>query len=102
MATEDGELERVEPSSSSCRSIDRSTTSNVEADAQLPRQRDRHPQLHLQLARRRSRRNLLAFGERFPAHARIVLGRNFRSRAEILEPAAALHRAQRSSGTRRR
>ena len=39
-------------------------------------------------------RNMLCFGERFPAHARIVLGRNFRSHAEILEPAAALHRAQ--------
>jgi len=33
-------------------------------------------------------RNMLCFGERFPAHARIVLGRNFRSRSEILEPAA--------------
>ena len=34
-------------------------------------------------------RNILAFGERFPAHARIVLGRNFRCRAEILDAAAA-------------
>jgi len=34
-------------------------------------------------------RNMLAFGERFPAHARIVLGRNFRSRAEILDAAVA-------------
>ena len=42
-------------------------------------------------------RNMLCFGERFPAHARIVLGRNFRSRSEILEPAAALHRAQRAA-----
>ena len=33
-------------------------------------------------------RNMLCFGERFPAHERIVLGRNFRSRSEILEPAA--------------
>ena len=34
-------------------------------------------------------RNVLAFGERFPAHARIVLGRNFRCRAEILDAAVA-------------
>src|SRR3984885_3935912 len=34
-------------------------------------------------------RNMLAFGERFPAHTRIVLGRNFRCRAEILEAAVA-------------
>ena len=34
-------------------------------------------------------RNILAFGERFPAHARIVLGRNFRCRSEILDPAVA-------------
>src|SRR3954452_19839858 len=33
-------------------------------------------------------RNILAFGERYPGHARIVLGRNFRSRAEILTAAA--------------
>src|SRR6185436_18461376 len=29
-------------------------------------------------------RNILAFGERYPRHDRVVLGRNFRSRAEIL------------------
>jgi DNA helicase-2/ATP-dependent DNA helicase PcrA len=34
-------------------------------------------------------RNVLEFGERFPGHARIVLGRNFRSRAEILNAAVA-------------
>ena len=34
-------------------------------------------------------RNILCFGERFPAHTRIVLGRNFRSRAEILDAAVA-------------
>ena len=34
-------------------------------------------------------RNILAFGERFPAHRRIVLGRNYRSRAEILDAATA-------------
>jgi len=34
-------------------------------------------------------RNMLAFAERFPGHDTIVLGRNFRSRAEILEPAVA-------------
>jgi DNA helicase-2/ATP-dependent DNA helicase PcrA len=33
-------------------------------------------------------RNILAFGERYPRHERIVLGRNFRSRAEILTAAA--------------
>src|SRR3954449_9498514 len=33
-------------------------------------------------------RNILAFGERYPHHARVVLGRNFRSRAEILNAAA--------------
>ena len=32
---------------------------------------------------------MLAFGERFPGHARIVLGRNFRCRAEILDAAVA-------------
>jgi DNA helicase-2/ATP-dependent DNA helicase PcrA len=31
--------------------------------------------------------NILGFGERFPGHAQIVLGRNFRSRAEILDAA---------------
>ena len=34
-------------------------------------------------------RNVLAFGERFPDHARIVLGRNFRCRAEVLRGAVA-------------
>ena len=34
-------------------------------------------------------RNILEFGERFPDHHRIVLGRNFRSRAEILDAAVA-------------
>jgi DNA helicase-2/ATP-dependent DNA helicase PcrA len=33
-------------------------------------------------------RNILAFGERYPDHDRVVLGRNFRSRAEILNAAA--------------
>src|SRR3954449_10452564 len=33
-------------------------------------------------------RNMLAFGERYPRHGRVVLGRNFRSRAEILTAAA--------------
>ena len=33
-------------------------------------------------------RHILCFAERHPGHARIVLGRNFRSRAEILEAAA--------------
>jgi DNA helicase-2/ATP-dependent DNA helicase PcrA len=33
-------------------------------------------------------RNILAFGERYPRHDRVVLGRNFRSRAEILTAAA--------------
>jgi DNA helicase-2/ATP-dependent DNA helicase PcrA len=32
-------------------------------------------------------RNMLAFGERFPGHRRIVLGRNFRCRSEILDAA---------------
>jgi DNA helicase-2/ATP-dependent DNA helicase PcrA len=32
-------------------------------------------------------RNILAFGERYPRHDRVVLGRNFRSRAEILTAA---------------
>src|SRR4051812_9320543 len=42
-------------------------------------------------------RNILAFGERYPRHDRIVLGRNFRSRAEILTAAATCiaHNAQR-------
>ena len=34
-------------------------------------------------------RNILAFAERFPGHATIVLGRNFRCRTEILDPAVA-------------
>ena len=44
-------------------------------------------------------RNILAFGERFPAHARIVLGRNFRCRSEILDAAVACvaHNAQREA-----
>ena len=33
-------------------------------------------------------RHILCFGERHPGHAQIVLGRNFRSRAEILQAAA--------------
>ena len=34
-------------------------------------------------------RNVLEFGEPFPGHARVVLGRNFRSRSEILGAAVA-------------
>ncbi|HWD69432.1 MAG TPA: UvrD-helicase domain-containing protein, partial [Solirubrobacteraceae bacterium] len=34
-------------------------------------------------------RHILCFGERHPGHAEIVLGRNFRSRAEILEAAVS-------------
>jgi DNA helicase II / ATP-dependent DNA helicase PcrA len=34
-------------------------------------------------------RNLLAFGERYPGHATIVLGHNFRSKEEILNAAVA-------------
>jgi DNA helicase-2/ATP-dependent DNA helicase PcrA len=34
-------------------------------------------------------RNILRFGDRYPEHRRIVLARNFRSRAEILTAAAA-------------
>ena len=41
---------------------------------------------------------MLAFGERFPAHTRIVLGRNFRCRAEILEAAVACVDSQRAAG----
>ena len=44
---------------------------------------------------------MLAFAERFPGHARIVLGRNFRSRSEILEPAVRASRTT-SGGSRRR
>jgi DNA helicase-2/ATP-dependent DNA helicase PcrA len=45
------------------------------------------------------KRNILAFGERFPAHARIVLGRNFRCRSEILDAAVACvaHNLQREA-----
>jgi DNA helicase II / ATP-dependent DNA helicase PcrA len=44
-------------------------------------------------------RNVLAFGERHPGHARIVLGRNFRCRAEILDAAVACvsHNQQRTA-----
>ena len=46
-------------------------------------------------------RNVLGFGERFPGHHRIVLGRNFRCRAEILDAAVACvahneHRAEKA------
>ena len=34
-------------------------------------------------------RNVLEFGQRFPGHGRVVLGRNFRSRSEILNAAVA-------------
>ena len=34
-------------------------------------------------------RHILCFGERHPGHAQIVLGRNFRSRAEILAAAVS-------------
>jgi DNA helicase-2/ATP-dependent DNA helicase PcrA len=42
-------------------------------------------------------RNILAFGERYPRHQQVVLGRNFRSRAEILTAAATCvaHNARR-------
>ena len=42
---------------------------------------------------------MLAFGERFPGHAQIVLGRNFRCRAEILDAAVACvsHNQQRTA-----
>jgi DNA helicase II / ATP-dependent DNA helicase PcrA len=44
-------------------------------------------------------RNVLAFGERFPGHARIVLGRNFRCRSAILDAAVACvaHNVQREA-----
>jgi len=44
-------------------------------------------------------RNILAFGERFPGHERIVLGRNFRCRSEILDAAVACvaHNTQREA-----
>jgi DNA helicase-2/ATP-dependent DNA helicase PcrA len=43
-------------------------------------------------------RHILCFGERHPGHAQIVLGRNFRSRAEILDAAASCvsHNEQRA------
>src|SRR3954468_14560084 len=46
-------------------------------------------------------RNMLRFGERCPAHTRIVLGRNFRCRAEILALAVACvtHNTQRTAKT---
>ena len=47
-------------------------------------------------------RNMLAFGERFPGHARIVLGRNFRSRAEILDAGRRAASPTTSSGAARR
>jgi DNA helicase-2/ATP-dependent DNA helicase PcrA len=44
-------------------------------------------------------RNILRFGDRYPAHRRIVLGRNFRSRAEILNAAVTCvaHNRQRTA-----
>ena len=44
-------------------------------------------------------RGILTFGERFPGHAQVVLGRNFRSRAEILHAAVACvaHNARRAA-----
>jgi DNA helicase II / ATP-dependent DNA helicase PcrA len=44
---------------------------------------------------------MLRFGERYPAHTRIVLGRNFRCRAEILAPAVrcVTHNARRTPKT---
>ena len=43
-------------------------------------------------------RNMLGFGERYPGHTQIVLGRNFRCRAEILAAAVACvaHNQQRT------
>ena len=43
-------------------------------------------------------RNILGFAERHPTHAQIVLGRNFRSRAEILDAAVSCvqHNQQRA------
>src|SRR3954449_13342685 len=45
--------------------------------------------------------NMLRFGERYPAHTQIVLGRNFRCRADILAPAVACvtHNPQRTPKT---
>jgi DNA helicase-2/ATP-dependent DNA helicase PcrA len=44
-------------------------------------------------------RNILRFSERYPGHRRIVLGANFRSRAEILDAAVACvsHNAERTA-----
>ena len=44
-------------------------------------------------------RNILRFGERYPGHRQIVLGANFRSRAEILHAAVACvsHNPQRTA-----
>ena len=44
-------------------------------------------------------RNILHFGERYPGHRQIVLGANFRSRAEILHAAVACvrHNPQRTA-----
>ena len=47
-------------------------------------------------------RNILAFGERFPAHARIVLGRNFRCRSEILDAGRRAASPTTCGGRRRR
>jgi DNA helicase-2/ATP-dependent DNA helicase PcrA len=46
-------------------------------------------------------RNILRFGERYPGHRRIVLGANFRSRAEILHAAVACvrHNPERTAKT---
>src|SRR4051794_38126065 len=48
-------------------------------------------------------RNILRFGERYPGHRQIVLGANFRSRAEILHAAAACvgHNTERTTKTLR-
>jgi DNA helicase-2/ATP-dependent DNA helicase PcrA len=45
-------------------------------------------------------RHILWFEERHPAHTRIVLGRNFRSRPEILEAAQSSRRDDRSATQR--
>ena len=49
-----------------------------------------------------SPRNILAFGERFPAHARIVLGRNFRSPLRDPRRRRRVRRPQRAAARRRR
>src|SRR4051794_41063285 len=48
-------------------------------------------------------RHILRFGERYPGHRQIVLGANFRSRAEILHAAAACvgHNTERTTKTLR-